>query len=82
MLRDERQGKTLKWLLMILGAILIGVISGLTMGWQYAPGLVLIYFGVAWGAELGQKKRRETEAYREQWLQKRKSEGTGPEGQG
>lgn len=76
-----RPQKALKWLLVITGAILVFVMTGLLAGWQLATGMVFIYFAVGWGAGFGQKKGREAEAYREEWLNKRKSEGAGPEDQ-
>jgi hypothetical protein len=49
------------------------------INWQLAPMTTLMYFCVGWAAERGQKHRRETDAYREEWLNKRKSEGAEPE---
>jgi hypothetical protein len=82
MASDERPRKALKWLLVITGAVLVFVVTGLLAGWQLATGIVFICFAVGWAAEFGQKKGREAEAYREEWLHKRKSEGAGPEDQG
>jgi hypothetical protein len=47
------------------------------MGWQVAPGMVLIYFLAGWAAERGQREKREIDAYREVWLNRRKSQGGG-----
>ena len=79
MASNDRPRKALTWLLVIAGGVLVFVMTGLLAGWQLATGIVSIYFAVGWAAELGQKKGREAEAYREEWLNKRKSEGAGSE---
>lgn len=66
-----------RWGLLVAGGILVGVLAGLLLGWQLAPGMVVIYFAVNWAADAGQKQRRELDAYREQWLNKRKPPADG-----
>jgi hypothetical protein len=79
MASDKRPRKALRRLLVITGAVLVFVMTGLLAGWQLATGLVFIYFAVGWAAKSGQKEGREIEAYREEWLNKRKSKGAGSE---
>lgn len=67
----------LRLVLWIASGILVGVVAGLTMGWQLAPAFVLIYFAVGWAANQGQKHKRETDIYREQWLNKRRTGNDG-----
>lgn len=67
----------LRLVLWTAGGILVGVVAGLTMGWQLSPAFVLIYFAVGWAANQGQKHKRETDIYREQWLNKRRTGNDG-----
>jgi hypothetical protein len=69
--------KAVRWLITIAGGVLVGVLAGMIMGWQVAPGMVLIYFLAGWAAERGQREKREIDAYREVWLNRRKSQGGG-----
>jgi hypothetical protein len=66
-----------QWLLTIAGGALVGVVAGSLMGWQFAPPMVLIYFAIGWGARQGQRDKKEVDAYREEWLDRRKSQGDG-----
>ena len=68
-----------RWVLITAIGVLLGVLTGLLINWQLAPMTTLMYFCVGWAAERSQKHRRETDAYREEWLNKRKSEGAEPE---
>lgn len=69
-MRGER--KAVRWLVLIAGGVLVCVLAGLLMGWQLAPAMVLIYFVVGWAADRGQKHKREVDAYRQEWLNRRK----------
>lgn len=81
MASDDQSRKVLKRLLWITVGILFGVVGGTLLGWQFAPAFVLIFFGVGWAtnwaANQGQKQKRETDAYREQWLNKRRTHNEG-----
>lgn len=77
MMSARGQRKMLRWLVNVAGGVLVGVLAGLFIGWQIAPGMVLIYFVVGWAAERGQRKKTEIDAYREEWLNKRKPQGDG-----
>jgi hypothetical protein len=65
-------------ILWVAVGVLIGVVAGLVLGWQIAPAFVFIYFAIGWAAKQGQKQKRETDIYRTQWLNRRR---TGHEGQ-
>jgi hypothetical protein len=69
--------KVVQWLFTIAGGALVGVVAGSLMGWQFALPMVLIYFAIGWGARQGQKHKKEVDAYREEWLNRRKSQGDG-----
>ncbi|MCZ2404811.1 hypothetical protein IV498_16925 [Paenarthrobacter sp. Z7-10] len=60
--------------------MLIGVVAGLLINWQVAPGMVAIYFVIGWAADCGRTQKSEVDVYREDWLNNRKRGGTGPEG--
>ena len=73
---DQSRGMP-RLLLRIAVGILIGVVAGLLGGWQIGLVFVLIYFVIGWAARNGQRQKSEIDAYREQWLNKRR---TGNEG--
>jgi membrane protein implicated in regulation of membrane protease activity len=75
MFNSGRPRTVTRWLIKVAAGVLLGLLAGVLINWQFALGMVLIYFVVAWAAERGQKQKRETDAYREQWLGKRKSNG-------
>jgi membrane protein implicated in regulation of membrane protease activity len=75
MFNSDRPRTVTRWLIKVAAGVLLGLLAGVLINWQFALGMVLIYFVVAWAAERGQKQKRETDAYREQWLGKRKSNG-------
>ena len=77
MASDDRPRSVPGRILWITVGLLIGVVAGLVLGWQMAPAFMLIYFGVGWAANQGQKRKRETDAYREQWLNKRRTGSDG-----
>lgn len=64
-------------LLRIAVGILIGVVAGLLGGWQIGLVLVLIYFVIGWAARNGQRQKLDIDAYREQWLSKRRNGNDG-----
>lgn len=75
MFNSGRPRTVTRWLIKVAAGVLLGLLAGVLINWQFALGMVLIYFVVAWAAKRGQKQKRETDAYREQWLGKRKSNG-------
>ena len=72
-----------RWALEIAIAVLLSIGVGLILGWQLAPFFFLLYFATGFAAERGQRQKEEVDAYREEWLNKRKKsegdEGTQPE---
>ncbi|MHA7145582.1 hypothetical protein ACX80U_12785 [Arthrobacter sp. TmT3-37] len=74
MIGDSPRRKALGWILPVGGAVFVFVLSGLLLNWTIAPGVVVLYFCIRWGAKAGQKNREETEAYRQEWLKKRNDE--------
>ncbi|WP_433121988.1 hypothetical protein ACQ7FX_07835 [Arthrobacter koreensis] len=74
------QNKTVsgKSLLYFLGfSIVIGIVVGLTQGWQYALLGLGAGLGPIVGVYLGNKKAAEMDAYRAEWLGKRKARREG-----
>jgi hypothetical protein len=61
-----------RWILKIAVAILLGIAIGLLWGWQMAPFFVVLYFALGWAMERGQQQKKEVDAYREEWLNRRK----------
>ncbi|MBT2568102.1 hypothetical protein J7I84_16675 [Arthrobacter sp. ISL-85] len=66
-------------LVIVAVGVLLGLLTGVLINWQLAPAMVLMYFVIGWAAQRGQKQKKDTDAYREQWLGKRKSNGVEPE---
>lgn len=64
-----------RWILDIAVAALLGIAVGLLWGWQMAPFFVLLYFALGWAMERGQLHKKEVDAYREEWLNRRKKPG-------
>jgi membrane protein implicated in regulation of membrane protease activity len=64
-------------LLRIVVAILVGLVAGLIGGWQIGLTFAVIYFLLAWAARKGQRQKLELDAYREQWLNKRRTDNDG-----
>lgn len=63
-----------KSLLYFLGfSIVIGVVVGLTQGWQYFLLGLGAGLGPIIGVYFGNKKAAEVDAYRDEWLAKRKA---------
>jgi hypothetical protein len=69
--------KAVRWLVLIAGGVLVSVLAGWLISWQLAPMVALMYFCGGWAADRGQKHKREVDAYREEWLNRRKSHGDG-----
>lgn len=66
-----------KSLLLALGlSVVIGGAIGLTQGWQYSLIGLGAGLGPLIGAYFGNKKAAEVDAYREEWLGKRKKTGS------
>jgi hypothetical protein len=65
-----------RWALDIAIAVLFSIGVGLILGWQLAPFFFVLYFAAGFAMERGQRQKKEVDAYREEWLNKRKkSEG-------
>lgn len=59
-------------LLSIAVTVVIGVALGLILGWQYSVIGIGAGLGPLIGAHFGNKKAAEVDAYREEWLGRRK----------
>lgn len=67
-----KKQKAARWILDIVVAVLLSVAGGLLIGWQMAPFFFLLYFAAGFAMERGQRQKREVDAYREEWLNRRK----------
>jgi hypothetical protein len=63
-------------LVLIAVGILLTVGTGLLGSWQLAPFVFLLFFVGGWATDRAQRKKRDTDAYREEWLNKRKGGGS------
>ena len=61
-----------RWILDIAVAALLGIAVALLWGWQMAPFFVVLYFALGWAMERGQLHKKEVDAHREEWLNRRK----------
>ena len=64
-------------LLRIVVGILLGLVAGLIGGWQIGLTFAFIYFVIGWAARKGRRQKLELDAYREQWLNKRRTGNDG-----
>jgi hypothetical protein len=74
---DDRIWGMPRLFLRIVVGILVGVLAGLLGGWQIGLTFALIYFLLGWAARKGQRQKLGQDAYREQWLNKRRSGNDG-----
>ncbi|BCW73777.1 hypothetical protein NicSoilB11_01020 [Arthrobacter sp. NicSoilB11] len=69
---DQIWGMPRLFLRIVVG-VLVGVVAGLLGGWPIGLTFALIFFLLGWAARKGQRQKVELEAYREQWLIKRRT---------
>lgn len=81
---NSRPSKAVRWSVLIAVGFLLTLATGLLVNWQLAPFVFLLYFVGGWAVDKAQKKKKkkDTDAYREDWLNKRKGSGSDTEGKG
>ena len=70
-----------KWLLVAVVVVAAGISVGFLAGWEIAAGLVMAsgtVLGVTLGGFIGNRKAREVDAYRDEWIAKRSGRKSTP----
>lgn len=80
MLNDPPPSNAVRWLVLIAVGLLMTVATGLLVSWQLAPFVFLLYFVGGWATGRALKKKRDTDANSEGWLNKRYGSGNDTEG--
>ncbi|MBT2535131.1 hypothetical protein [Arthrobacter sp. ISL-69] len=73
---NSRVSKAVKWSVLIAVGILLTVGVGLLINWQLAPFVFLLYFVGGWAADRAQRKKKDTDADRADWPNKRRGSGS------
>ena len=77
---NSQVSKAVRWSVLIVVGILLTVGVGLLTNWQLAPFVFLLYFVGGWAVDRTQGKKRDTDAYRANWLHKRRGSGSDTKG--